>query len=109
MPVTPVPEKSVPPAGAATLRVIGAKTKQPGPNQTQTFQEIQMKALITACVIVAVLALFAGSAQAHCGGYGGHGYFGHWDYHPGYIIDHGCHFHVVPGHYHWHNTGHLHW
>ena len=80
-----------------------------------------MKNLIVICAVVAAVALFAGSVQAHChgGGYG-FGYVqphmhwhdtSHFDYHPGYIIDHGSHNHVVPGHYHLHNTGHydLHW
>lgn len=33
----------------------------------------------------------------------------HWDYHPTEVIPHRNHYHVVPGHYHLHNTGHYHW
>jgi hypothetical protein len=94
-------------------------------------QEFAMKALLT-CAVLAAVALFAGSANADC--YYGHGgytycapsYFvqphfvqphlhwhdtSHWDYHPTQIIDHGCHYHVIPGHYDFHETGHydLHW
>ena len=32
----------------------------------------------------------------------------HWDYHPGYLQRHGNHFHVVPGHYDLHRSGHWH-
>ncbi len=95
-----------------------------------------MKKAVALCAVVAVLAIFAGSAQAQCGyGYGGYGYGGysygagaynygfvgrphyhwhdtsHWDYHPTRIVPHGNHFHVQPGHFHYHNTGHWdrHW
>jgi hypothetical protein len=33
----------------------------------------------------------------------------HWDYHPAQIVPHGNHFHYVPGHYDYHQTGHWHW
>ena len=33
---------------------------------------------------------------------------GHYDYHPTTVVPHRNHYHVVPGHYHWHNTGHWH-
>lgn len=93
-----------------------------------------MKALITTCAIVAVFALFAGSAQAgHGCGYGGYSYAApsyhvqphfvqpqphlhyhdtsHWDYIPPQIIGHGCHQHVIPGRWVFHQDGHydLHW
>jgi len=32
----------------------------------------------------------------------------HWDYHPPSIYRHRNHFHVQPGHYDWHRTGHWH-
>lgn len=32
----------------------------------------------------------------------------HWDYHPTTVVPHGDHLHVVPGHYDWHQTGHMH-
>lgn len=46
--------------------------------------------------------------------YGGHGNLGgshwhdtsHWDYHPTQIVPHGNHYHVQPGHYDYHQTGH---
>ncbi len=92
-----------------------------------------MKNLITACAVVAVMALFAGSASANHGYYGGgqgcHQNYGsynfgnqgyvqpqaqwhntsHYDYHPTTIVPHGNHFHVQPGHYDFHQTGHYHW
>lgn len=92
-----------------------------------------MKTLITACAAVAALALFAGSAQAGGCGYGGYNYghghghvyvqpyvvqphahwhdTSHWDYVPPTIINHGCHQHVIPGGYRFHQTGHFdyHW
>lgn len=98
-----------------------------------------MKKLITICAVVAALALFAGNVQAGGCGYGGYGgysgYSGHgchsqgyggyvqpqphahwhdtshWDYHPTQIVPHGNHYHVVPGHYDYHQTGHYdyHW
>ncbi len=30
----------------------------------------------------------------------------HYDYHPGYVLPHGNHLDVVPGHYHFHRDGH---
>ena len=57
------------------------------------------------------------------GGYGGYSHYGHggygnygrawhdtshYDYHPTTVVPHGNHYDVVPGHYHWHNTGHWH-
>lgn len=55
------------------------------------------------------------------GGYGNYGWGGfmqkfnrvwhdtsHWDYHPPTLQRHGDHFHIVPGHYDWHQTGHMH-
>ena len=33
----------------------------------------------------------------------------HWDYHPSHIVPHRNHFHYVPGHYDYHQTGHWHW
>lgn len=93
-----------------------------------------MKTFITSCAVVAALALFAGSVQAGgCGyGYGGYTYCApsypvyqpyvvqphlhwhdtsHWHYVPPTIINHGCHQHVIPGGYQFHQTGHydLHW
>lgn len=32
----------------------------------------------------------------------------HWDYHPPTIRRHRDHYHVTPGHWDWHQTGHLH-
>lgn len=32
----------------------------------------------------------------------------HYDYHPTTIQRHGNHYHVIPGHYHLHRTGHWH-
>ena len=34
---------------------------------------------------------------------------GHYDYHPTTVVPHRNHYHVVPGHYHWHNTSHWHY
>ncbi len=102
-------------------------------NLTQLDQESLMKTLIATFAVVAAFALFAGSAQADCyHGYGGYSYAApsyhvvqpyvvqphlhwhdtsHYDYHPTQIIDHGCHYHVIPGHYDFHQDGHydLHW
>lgn len=56
-------------------------------------------------------------------GYGGYGrsYYGgsyyrppvwhdtsHYDYHPTTVVPHGNHYHVIPGHYDYHRTGHWH-
>ncbi len=90
-----------------------------------------MKTLITSAVVVAVLALFAGAAQADCHGHGyGYGHVdhyhvqphfvqphlhfhdtSHWDYIPPQIVGHGCHQHVIPGCWVFHQDGHydLHW
>ncbi|GAA5507779.1 hypothetical protein [Novipirellula caenicola] len=61
---------------------------------------------------------YGSSYRSYYGGYHGgyghghrHGYYhdtSHWDYHPTEIIRHGNHFHVQPGHYDWHQTGHWH-
>lgn len=66
---------------------------------------------------------YAPSYRAHYGhgyyggsqfGYGsrfGHGFYhdtSHLDYHPTQIIPHGNHYHVQPGHYDLHRTGHWH-
>ena len=32
----------------------------------------------------------------------------HWDYHPTTVVPHGNHYHVMPGHYDFHQTGHMH-
>lgn len=32
----------------------------------------------------------------------------HYDYHPTTIVPHGNHFHIQPGHYHLHRSGHWH-
>lgn len=61
------------------------------------------------------------------GGYGGYGGYGfnnyggygggygpvwhdtsHYDYYPTTVVPHGNHYDVLPGHYHYHNTGHWH-
>lgn len=33
----------------------------------------------------------------------------HYDYHPPTVVPHGNHYHVIPGHYDYHQTGHYHW
>lgn len=33
----------------------------------------------------------------------------HYDYHPTEIINHGSHYHVIPGHYDFHRSGHWHY
>lgn len=93
-----------------------------------------MRKALAICGVVAVLAIFAGSAQADWGcrygyqpgirshssyfhfSYGVRPHYhwhdtSHWDYHPTQIVPHGNHYHVVPGHYHWHQDGHWdrHW
>lgn len=47
------------------------------------------------------------------GGWGAHyhsGFYGrgHYDYYPTEVIRHGNHYHVIPGHYHYHRGGHRH-
>jgi hypothetical protein len=42
------------------------------------------------------------------GGYGQWHNTSHWDYHPGSFQRHRNHFHYVPGHYDYHQTGHWH-
>lgn len=51
-------------------------------------------------------------------GYGGYGYgytqprwhdTSHYDYHPTTVVPHGNHYHVIPGHYDYHQTGHWHY
>jgi len=42
------------------------------------------------------------------GSYGRYHNTSHWDYHPTTIVPHRGHYHVIPGHYDWHNTGHWH-
>jgi hypothetical protein len=32
----------------------------------------------------------------------------HYDYHPTRVVPHGNHYDVIPGHYHYHRTGHWH-
>ncbi len=91
-----------------------------------------MKTLIASCAVVAAFALFAGSVQADCHyGHGGYSYAApsyhvqpyvvqphlhfhdtsHWDYIPPQIVNHGCHQHVIPGRWVFHQDGHydLHW
>jgi hypothetical protein len=31
----------------------------------------------------------------------------HWDYHPTEYVPHGNHLHAIPGHYDWHQAGHV--
>lgn len=69
---------------------------------------------------------FGGSWNGGYGGYGGYnrGYGGnggygytqprwhdtsHYDYHPAQVVPHGNHYHVIPGHYDYHRTGHYHY
>jgi hypothetical protein len=45
-------------------------------------------------------------------GWGGYPTFhntSHYHYHPATLQQHGNHFHVIPGHYDLHQTGHWHW
>jgi hypothetical protein len=76
--------------------------------------------IITALLVVLTLGLSASaSAQwisdgfgGYGGGYGGYPTFhntSHYDYHPAHLQQHGNHFHYVPGHYDYHQTGHYHW
>ncbi|MDA1017524.1 MAG: hypothetical protein O3A00_24085 [Planctomycetota bacterium] len=53
--------------------------------------------------------------NSYYGNYGGYSYRqptyhdpSHYDYHPTTIQRHRNHDHVIPGHYHWHQTGHWH-
>jgi hypothetical protein len=53
------------------------------------------------------------SPSYYRGGWGAHyhsGFYGrgHYDYHPTEVIRHGHHYHVIPGHYHYHRGGHGH-
>lgn len=81
-----------------------------------------MKRFAIACAAV-IGMIFVGSASAEAGGwgrgwYGGHRHYGHYhsprvwhdtshfDYHPGGYVRHYNHYHYVPGHYHYHGTGH---
>jgi hypothetical protein len=77
---------------------------------------ILAKVTLAAAVIVGGLVGTQSVATAHGGGYGYHHHHypswhdtSHFDYHPGYFAPHGNHFHYVPGHYHFHQTGHYHW
>ena len=42
-------------------------------------------------------------------GWGGNFRRGHYDYHPPVVVPHFDHYHVVPGHLHYHRGGHNHW
>ena len=73
---------------------------------------------IVALLVVLTVGMSASaSAQWGCGGFGGYpapSYptyhnTSHYDYHPGGFQQHGNHFHYVPGHYDFHQTGHYHW
>lgn len=90
------------------------------------------KSLIIAAAVLAlgVFTVLPNSASAHgrkfrsgynYSGYNNSGWGGfaptwnqswhdtsHWDYHPTTLQQHGNHFHVQPGHYDWHQTGHPH-
>ncbi len=50
------------------------------------------------------------SYHGHGGGYHGGGHVwhdtSHYDYHPGEFVRHRNHYHYVPGHYDYHETGH---
>ncbi|WP_437202311.1 hypothetical protein [Planctomicrobium sp. SH664] len=99
---------------------------------------IKISALACLVIGLAGTSAFAGGHHGHHhGGYGGHGrvgtryfyntpsygyvrpYYGgnygpvfhdtsHWDYHGPTIVPHRNHFHVTPGHYHYHQSGHWH-
>ncbi|WP_164103449.1 hypothetical protein [Candidatus Laterigemmans baculatus] len=51
--------------------------------------------------------------RGHYGGHYGHRYRGyhdtsHYDYHPPTIVPHRGHYDYIPGHYHFHRSGHYH-
>ncbi len=52
---------------------------------------------------------YGGIYSSHYGQRGGFYHdTSHYDYHPTTILRHGSHFHVQPGHYDFHRTGHYH-
>jgi hypothetical protein len=69
-----------------------------------------MRKALAICAVVAVLAIFAGSAQAgHGCGYGYGGYGGGWSgYSTGYSFGGPSYYGGFVGqpHYHWHDTSH---
>ena len=87
--------------------------------------------IVAASVCVSQAGGYHGHSHHYHGGYGG-GYYGgggygygyngggwgygygyqprgHFDYYPTSIYRHGDHFHVQPGHYHYHRGGHGRW